>query len=225
MCCQVSGQQVRLVGKNENYVKKADPQRFERVATSFDLTGYERVAVLAGYSPNSRKGTLADLFRKFWEMTNELGANAFVVTRAETISDTTHVEIDVYFFDKETHDRNYSLYPDNMVYVLGGLKLSKPRARKITFNGETILLHPLEYIAYQNKVGETTDISLGGALGAKYWIKGREGRLPEHFSTTGFGFGSSPPQGMGVSVHTGRLHPVELNFGQFLVQVFSRKGD
>jgi hypothetical protein len=81
----------------------------------------------------------------------------------------------------------------------------------------------MQYLSYQNSVGEEAIVSIGGILGAKVWIVGKEGRLPKHLSVNGFGIGPGSFNTVSVSFNTGRIYPVDLNFGQFLVKVLKEQ--
>lgn len=44
-----------------------------------------------------------------------------------------------------------------------------------------------------------------------------------YLSVNGFGVGGSSPAGiMGISFSTGRINPVDINFGEFLVETLER---
>ena len=81
----------------------------------------------------------------------------------------------------------------------------------------------MEYISYQNKTGEDATVSIGGLLGAKVWIAVQERRLPKHLSVNGFGVGPGAVNTVSISFNTGRIYPIELNFGAFLVKVLYEK--
>lgn len=219
------GQDIQVTSKTATGIKH-DAKSFDMVDPAYDLSVNERIATLKGYSTNSGKHTLASVFTSFWESANKLGANSFTVDSISLSHDTTYLFISVYYLTDEEQNANFDLYPENMVYVIGDIDRNQT-AKNIRFNKEKMLLPPLEYISYQNKIGEDAIVSIGGFSGAKVWIRGKEGRLPKHLSVTGFGVGPGSSQPLSLSFNTGRVYPVDLNFGQFLVRVLkeSKIGD
>jgi hypothetical protein len=199
-------------------------ENFEPINNNLNLTNHEKIAVLRGYSVNSGRNTLGSLFDSFWEKSNSLGANSFIVDRAERDGDVISVQISVYYLDDATLESNLSLYPTNMVYVFGDLDIRSGSSRRIRLNSERVELAPLEFIAHQNYIGERTRVSIGGFTGARVDIQGREARLPVYLSFGGFGVGvGGNVHQPGIQLSTGRIYPVEMNFGEFLLSVLTEK--
>jgi len=216
-------QEVQIIEKNDNYIQKEKVEKFEFIDKNWDLTKYEKIAVLKGYSVNSGKNTLIGLFNTFWNMSNKCGANSYIIDTVESVSDTIYVQISAYYLDNAAFEDNYTLYPKNMVYVFGDLDVKNGNTKKIKLNRQKVELAPLEYIESQNKVGEYVTVSIGGFLGAKVDIYGREERLPVYLSLNGFGIGPGGFNQISISFNTGRIYPVEMNFGQFLISVLTKK--
>jgi hypothetical protein len=224
-CISAYAQEVTVLEFNEesqlNPGKKVE--RFESIDPKLNLTKHERIAVLSGYSVNSGRNTLRGLFSAFWEKSNSLGANAFIVDKVERVGNVISVQISVYYLDDTTLEYNLSLYPTNMVYVFGDLDVQN-RNRRIRLNGERIEIAPLEFIAHQNHTGERARVSIGGFTGARVDIQGAEGRLPMYLSLSGFGVGvGGNVHQPGIQFNTGRIYPVEMNLGQFLLSVLTKK--
>ena len=188
-CTFSYAQEVQVIEQNENYIKKETVEIFEFIADGFDLTNYEKIVVLEGYTINSGKNTLVSLFNSFWETSNDYGANAYKIDRIEKKSDTTHVQISTYHFNEKVFEDNFRLYQKNMVYVFGDLDVKKGKPKKIRLNKQRVELSPFEYISYQNEVGEYATVSIGGFLGAKVDFFEKEERLPVYLSLNGFGIG------------------------------------
>ena len=223
LCISVYAQEVQIIEKNENYTPKGGKiEKFEFISKNLNLTNHEKIAVLNGYSVNFGKSTLIGLFNTFWEMSNKFGANSYVIDKVERVSDTIYVQISVYYIDTAFED-NFKLYPKNMVYVFGDLDVKRGNIKKIKLNGKKVELAPLEYIETQNEVGKYATVSIGGFLGAKVDIYGREERLPVYLSLNGFGIGPGNFNQISISFNTGRIYPVEMNFGQFLLNILSKK--
>jgi len=202
-------------------------QDFSYISKYMDLSSNSKIASINGFCINSEKQTLDRLYNMFWTKSNQLGANSFKIdTLIKITNDTILLNISIYYLSKNELDKNFALYPQNMIYVFGDLDFDKPEGRKIRLNGNKVTILPLEYVSYQNKVGEEATVSNGGFMGVKVWIKGKEGRLPKHLSLSGVDFGGI---GLGssrqviISFTTGRIYPVDLNLGQFLVDVINAK--
>ena len=217
----VFGQNVQVInqypGTEEHTVKT-----FDIIDTAFNLTGKQKIATLKGFSLNTGNLTMATLFNSFWENTNKLGGNSFRLDSVSNCNDTTTIVLTVYYLNEEDIKSNLELYPKNMVYVIGDID-KRQTGNEIKFNERKLLLNPMEFISYQNTVGGEAIVSIGGFLGAKVWIVGKEGRLPKHLSVNGFGVGPGSFNTISVSFNTGRVYPVDLNFGQFLVRVLKEQ--
>ena len=155
-------------------------------------------------------------------MSNTFGANSYFIDKVERTSDTIYVQISAYYLDNTTFANNLKMYPQNIVYVFGDFDVKKGKTMKLKLNGENVELAPFEYIESQNEVGKYVTVSIGGFLGAKVDIKGREERLPEYLLLGGAGVGPGNSSQSGSS-HTGRIYPLEMNFGQFLIYSLTKK--
>jgi len=216
-------QEVQIIEKNENYIKKEKVEKFEFINQNLNLTNHEKIAVLKGYSVNLGKNTLIGLFNTFWEMSNKFGANSFLIDKVESVSDTIYVQISAYNLDNTAFKNNDKLYPKNMVYIFGDLDVKRGKIKRIKLNGQRVELAPLEYTKAQNEVGKYVTVSIGGFLGAKVDIYGREERLPMYLSLNGFGIGPGNFNQISISFNTGRIYPVGMNFGQFLINTLPKK--
>ncbi len=216
------GQGVEIYSQNLNVTAKKNAITFSYIDTGFIPLEENYIATLTGHATHTGKVTLENLYNSFWYKSNQLGANAYSIEEVTNKLDTTFLMISIYNLNTAQLERNFDLYPNNMVYVIGDLDKSK-MPKKVKVNKEKISLKPLEFIAYQNKVGEEATVSIGGLLGTKVWIKGKVNRSPKHLSLRGFGVGPMVPNynQLGISFNTGRIYPVDLDFGQFLVNVLT----
>ena len=222
-CIFSFAQEVKVIEQNEDYIKKETSDKFEFINEGFDLTNCEKIVVLEGFTINSGKNTLVSLFNYFWKIANDYGANAYKIDKIETISGTTHIQISAYHFDEKAFEKNFSQYLKNKVYVFGDLDVKKGKTKKINLNKQKVELSPLEYISYQNEVGKYATVSIGGLLGAKVDIFGKEERLPVYLSLNGFRIGPGNNYEIGLSFNTGRIYPIDMNFGQFLINILAEK--
>lgn len=216
------GQEIRIIDKNNDSDKSINTKAFDFIDNEYNLPENKYIATLSGFSINSGKSILSNLFNLFWKHSNDLGANSFKINNVINRNDTTLIEISIYNLTDEEFDEMITSYPANMVYIVGDIDKNKPQKR-IKFNNKNLKLAPLEFIAYQNEIGKDASLSIGGLLGAKVWIKGQENRLPKHYSLSGFGIGPGYYNEISVSFNTGRIYPLDLNFGQFLIKVLNEK--
>lgn len=206
---------------------KPKAKTFHFISKKYDLSGKQIVATLKGCLQPNEKRTLADLFYSFWSTANKLGANSFVIDSLCTSQDFCFI-LKVYSLSDNNLDSNYALYPTNLVYVIGDID-RRQTSKTIKFNNEKMELQPMEYISYQNKVGEKCTLSIGGITGARSSVRGEPGKLPDFYSVAGFGVGPGGAGtyggsvGFGLSFNTGRINPVAPNLGLFLVAVLKER--
>jgi hypothetical protein len=215
------GQNLEIININDNPNKAINPVFFENIDRGFDLKPEDYIATLKGFVVNSKESVFI-LFYRFWQKANELGANSFLIEKVKNNSDTIYVELSIYNIGESEMQKNYDLYPKNMVYVIGDIDKRKT-TKKIKFNKEKMILAPMEFISYQNKIDEYAILGIGGFFGAKVKIKGKDSRLPEYLSLNGFGVGPGNYNQISISFNTGRIYPVDLNFGQFLIHILTEK--
>ncbi len=225
--CMISlhsfGQGVQIIYQNKDYKPNGKYESFHYIDKKTVLSDSVKIASLKGYSTNSGNQTLSQLFNEFWKIANKLGANAFRIDCIENKSvQLFYITISIYNLNEG--EINYDFLPKNMIYIIGDLNYNKG-CKNIKLNENKMSIYPMEYISYQNKVGEEAIISIGGFTGAKTWIKGKEGRLPECFTLSNFGVGPTyyGGSGVGVSFNTGRIYPVDLSFGLFLIEILKKK--
>ncbi len=215
-------QNIKIIDENEHPIKAETPEAFDYIDNEYKLQEAAYIATLSSFVVHSGQSILPNLFNSFWQKANELGANAFRVSEVRNENDTVWIEISTYNLTNVEYEEMVKLYPTNMVYIIGDIdKRQKPK--KVKFNDEKLILAPLEYIAYQNEIGKEAILSIGGFLGAKVWIRGQENRLPKHLSLSGFGVGPGRSGDISLSMNTGRIYPVDLNFGQFLINVLEER--
>ncbi|TSJ47861.1 hypothetical protein [Fluviicola chungangensis] len=201
---------------------QSSTKTFDLISDLFDLSGNTKIGSLSGNSVNMGSFTLSDLFNSFWNNANKQGANSFTVDSIIYHGDTTYIEISIYSLNEAELKTNRDKYPRNKIYVFGNIDKRKA-SKKITINDRKIELKPLEYISYQNQVDEETIVSIGGSRGATMRIIGKEGRQPLYLSASVSHNGISYSSSGTMSFNRGRVHPVDFNFGAFLVKVLPEK--
>lgn len=213
------GQQVEVMKTNAAAEKDSKADAFDCIDEYHVLDSQTYIASLRGSITNSGKSTVWNLFKMFWKKSNELGANAFLVKQVVRDPDTLYVNIEVYNISDAEIQENFKLYPENMVYVFGGVN-KNGKIQKVKLNDEKVMLAPLEYIAYQNQEGQQVSVGVGGLLGAKIWTVGEHRRPPKHLMIGGFRLEPGMDYQVDVGFSTGSLEALDMNFGQFLVRVF-----
>lgn len=162
----------------------------------------------------------------------EFGANAFQIVhaRATPADELLEIEIKLYAASNIFLSQNDDNFPSNLIYVVGDT-YPRGKTKKFKVNGEPKSVAPMTYVSFENKPGDKTKLSIGGLLGASMTFKGTEDRASVYVSLSRFGirpvFGrnSMHQTGVGVSFNTGRIHPVESEFGRFLTRVLQKHKD
>lgn len=220
---QCYAQKIEVSARNSNFLKpEKNSKDFYYIYKEYTIPMQVEIATLSAYTINNKKNNLSRLFYGLWEKANELGANSYRVLKIEGHNDSIQVSIRIARLSEEQLDANYDLYKRNMVYVIGNLVKSK-KPRTIKFNRKKIKLAPLEFIAYQNKIGADAILSVGGISGAKIWIKGKKNRKPKFLTFTNYGVGIGMVGAPGIAVNTGRIHTIDRSFGYFLLDILSKK--
>lgn len=156
----------------------------------------------------------------------QLGGNAFKVTHSIGPPDSNLViaELDVFEVSDSLLEENENHFSHNKIYVFGRL-FHDEDPTDFKLNDQPVSIAPLQYVTRQNEVGGETTIAKGGFFGMKLTVKGRKGRPPSYWSLGGFRMHPTggPGGGMGVGATTGRVHPVDPNFGRFLVRTLTEQ--
>ncbi|MFZ4260453.1 hypothetical protein ACFRAE_00300 [Sphingobacterium sp. HJSM2_6] len=215
------GQQVEIM-EQIPISEKSTEKNFELLTKSFPISQQQKIGTLRGTFPHAENQQIIKLFNLFWKNANKLGANSFVVEDIQIVNDSTAIRINLYQLSEEDLKSNEGLYPHNMVYMIGELT-NDQEGKNFRFNEVKVNLKPMSYIAYQNEVGKEATVGVGGLLGAKTWIRGKEGRPPIFYSLSGFGVGPGIATPISLSFNTGRLNPVLQNFGQFLLLLLNEQ--
>ena len=227
MFVYVKGQNVQVIWQNQEYVKVDNSETFDYLDKKYDLTGSIKIATIKSTGTNTKNSTLNSIFYSFRETAYKLGANAFAIDNyyLSKAKDTVSITLEIYHLTKDNLEKNLRQYPLNMIYVIGDLDRNHTDGKSFKLNSNKILLLPLEFVSYQNKVGNEATISKGGFTGAKVWVKGRELRLPAFYSLKGIGIGpgANPYNQVGVTISTGNIHPVDLGLGEFLIHILNER--
>ena len=226
------GQEVAVIEQNEAFSVSEKQQEFYYIEEDFPLTDDRWIATLEGFCTNTKKSNLEHLFYDFWNTANAMGANAFFIEDFSNTKDTISVIISIYDLKEEELDDNYELYSCNKIYVFGdliasNLRTKNPKNRGIKINKEKIKIYPLSYYEYQSGNTEKVNISIGGFMGSSYTRMGEAGKASAYLSLGGGTLkpAVSPMGGVGITFSSGSIYPLEMNFGQFLVEILENRSN
>ena len=226
----MSPDSVQVLHMKDSHQPEQDYEAFHFLADEIDIDSSQYIGCLQA-SEQEDVATIDELMNALRGKAFEMGANAFQVDRVISSPDTNlvSVQLDIFEVSESVVKRNEKHFTNNMVYVFGDLD-SDDDSTSFELNEQSVAVAPLRYIAHQNEVGGETTTSIGGFLtGAKLTLQGEEGRPPTYWSLSEFGIGPysgvrpGPPGGFGVSINTGRVHPVNPNLGRFLVHVLEEQ--
>jgi hypothetical protein len=216
-------QDIRIIEQNEDFLFSGQQEEFYCIENDFSPQDANWVASLYGSCTHTKKSNLTHLFFDFWETANELGANSFFVEEIYSGTDTIAVRIALFYLTEEEIDANFELCPKNRIYIFGDLTNPKAKEKNIKINGEKVKIYPLKYYVHCNSVEKETVVSIGGFMGSKYILKGKEGLLPVYMTLSGFEIAPMVRMnGLGISFSTGGIYPLDMNLGQFLVVILQK---
>lgn len=226
---ETSPEYIEVLSLSPDRDSTAEYDSFHLLANETHVDSLLRVGRIQA-SMQSGEAPLNEVIHELAMKANSLGANAFQVREAIYAQDTSRVLVDLemYAVSDALLERNEEHFPRNRIYIIGELHPDSD-AKEFKLNGEQTEVEPLRYISIENEAGEETTISIGGFLGAKMTLEGRENRPSSYWSLSEFGVGpyaeAGPPQqsGLGVSFNTGRIHPVNPDAGRFLIRVLQEQ--
>ncbi|MBE8714970.1 hypothetical protein [Sphingobacterium hungaricum] len=209
--------------KEVDTIQHLSKNEFHLIEEDFDLSEKEPLSILKGISQKLKKDNLESLYYKLAAEANELGANAFTIEEFMSNADSIVLKINVFYLDKHELAENRLLIPYNMICIFGDID-NKPESKNIRFNGDKIIVNPMEYVSHQNEIGEKSTISIGGLIGTKGSIVGREQKESLYYSLKGFSLTDAPytygqPT---IGFNNGTFHLVPLNFARFLIHVLKQ---
>lgn len=178
-----------------------------------------RAAIIIGIIESANKNSLINLFHLFWKETNNLKANSFFVENIFSKNDTSFIKISVYQLSENEIIENYKFFKTNMIYLFGDLDKDSKSIRKVKVNKVKYEIKSLECYSIQNTINNEVIIGYGGLLGAKYWIKGEDNKLPKFLFFVGPGIGGAAN---GVSFNSGRMYNYDINKGSFLMHFYKQ---
>ena len=210
-------QKAEIIYKNDSYQMQRKGRSFVLINKRLDISNKVLVAKLKGVSLNTGKSNLQKVYNSFYYNANQLGANSFVIdTIIGAHTDTISIQISVYNLSKDENKLNMSLFTNNSIFLVGGLKKSM-EGKSFKLNNEKAILPAMVYQEYPLDIDEKLKISIGGILGASVTFTGYEGRTPTFISLHGLTVAPGYSSGVGISFNTGRIYPVDMSFGYMLI--------
>lgn len=222
MKTHIFAQKAEIVYKNKDYKSRQKGRFFEFIHDDFDISKLTLIAKLKGISLNTGKQNLQKIYNSFYYNANQLGANSFQIdTIIGVETDTISIIISVYKISKEERKNNSNLFSGHSIIIIGGL-IKDEQSLSFKVNDEKAKISTLEYLEYPlDKEGELK-ISVGSILGATTTFKDYPERKPTYISLHGVGVGSGNYGATSISVNTGRIYPVDMSFGYFLIQALKK---
>lgn len=217
-------EQVELISTHQTLEKSKD----NYFGYLFPETNLAEATLIAKVKGKGKKNQLVSVMRQIKNMMTESGANAFLIEQYQsTDSKTFEIVIAAYYCSDDLFEENYTHVPKNKVYVFGNDDLTNQRSINYKINGEKKEVYSLKYQKYEVKIGEELKINKGGFTGMTFWISGKENKGSTFLTFTGLGFGGAnynPANGgVGVSINTGRIDPIDPNLGLVLLKVFEEQ--
>lgn len=218
-------QNIEVLKSFEDFKFLSKPSEFYYLDKKLDSLNSMKIALIKGVFKNSKKTNLSEIFASIWKFSNSVGANSY---RIESKSlnlkqDSSFVVLSIYFTNPCYLKENFDLYPKNNIYIVGSLNYNSKTLSELKVNNKYAYVGSLEYMGFQNQVGETMKINIGGAMGSTVKITGNENKDSEFFSTSGIsvrpGYNFSQ---IGIEISSGMLYKVEPNFGYFLIEFLNK---
>jgi hypothetical protein len=227
----LSGQNIVVTERNKAFQVFKKQKEFYYIEKDFPLTDERWLATLEGFCTNTTKSNPEQLFYDLWKKANKMGANAFFIKDFSNTTDSIFVTVSIFNLTEEQLDDNYELYSCNKIYVFGDLivsnfKTKTPKSRSFKINKEKIKVYPLSYYEYQSDIGEKVNVSIGGLFGSSYTRTGEARKKSIYLSFSGETIkpeiNPMPMGGVGVRFSAKSIYLLDMNFGQFLVEILKR---
>ncbi|NDW18569.1 hypothetical protein D0T53_06525 [Dysgonomonas sp. 216] len=224
-----TAQNIELLYKAEAIEQTIQTDQFEYIDFKMDLSTYPKIGTYKLIIDKQGKNSLSTMFYKLWDAANDIGANSFAIEDVTFSNNQYILQVDVYCLSEDDIQQNFSLYEDNIIVVFGDLNTKNTeKAKTFKMNKEKMSLYPYTYTIHQNQIGGKTKISIGGLLGSSIEIYGEEYKLGRCFSLGGTSVRPSGSvavgnhgggMGIGISIQTGSIYPMDLNLGLFVMTI------
>lgn len=219
---QLSGliysQYVEILKKGQ--LENLSPQKF-----MIPLQNQEnyKSAFVGQYKAHYPNTYLGHLFTAIADEAKNSGANAYhIVSFKEGDSQNeSELVLDTYHIQDSNIKYQSTLIEKNKIYIIGEPVVNGGNTSKFKVNGEKKEVKDNTFATIALKENEEVKIVKGGITGMAVWAKWKPEQFNKFYSFSGMGldgagFGTN---GMGVSINTGKIYPVDPDLGYFLIQV------
>ncbi len=215
---------VEIIAKNDTLNKNKD----DYFGYLFQETNLEQAKLVAKVRGKGKLSRFTEVFNQIKKKTSKIGANSFLVENYNKIDSVTfEIVLATYFCTDELLKNNFKNIPKNFIYVFGNENFEQNKQKSFKVNGEKQEISSGKYKKFEVKVGEELKINKGGFSGMTLWITGKEDKGSTFLSLTGLGLmggGYNPVnRGMGITINTGRINPIEPNLGLLLLKIFEEQ--
>ena len=219
-------QAARLVQVVDADSSAARPEReaFVLIADTVDLAPTAYVGRLRAVVTHEDPSTLDRVFPQLRREANALGANGYRVESRCGAAVPCDLVVAVYDLGDDPYAAEGWALPADAVVVFGDLR-ARAGPTGFSLDGTDREAPAMGYVLHQNGA-EGTRLAKGGLGGARVSLRAASGRDAQFFTLAGFavGPGATPGGGLGISFNTGRITPVDRDFGAFLVAALPAPG-
>lgn len=215
------GQELQVLTQS-NALLKTQHQDFTFLSDSTSITEAVFVAKIKA------TGSLKNITYLYYNIKNkaqELGANAFHFEQFTKLENNScELMLSTYYGTEELFKSNALYLPKNNLYLFGYDDLSSSKTQGYKINGVKHSVACGMYTIYPLKEGEEYKINKGGFTGMTFWLRGNTASESTFLSFSGIGLNGADyamyPNGVGVSINTGKINNVDSNLALLLLKLY-----
>jgi hypothetical protein len=220
------GQEVKVLSQS-NTLLKTQHQDFIYLSDSTNIAKAVFVAQIK--ATGSLKNT-SYLYYYIKNKAQEMGANAFRFEQFNKLDSTNgELILSTYYATDELFVANNVYLPQNNLYIFGYDDLTSHKSQGYKINGTRYAIGAGEFAAYSLQDGAAYKINKGGFTGMTYWLKGKAEGDSSFLSFSGIGLNNADdamyPNGIGVTINTGKINNVDPNLALLLLKLYQEKNN
>ena len=202
----VSGQDIRVLNKYEEFNMKKKPYEFNYLDNKNDTSTISmKIQTIKCTFENSRRTDLAQIFTYLWKYSNSISANSFKIDSCDfnLNNDSSVIYLTLCYTSASMLKENLKLLPKNTAFIIGKLNFrSKINFDVIVNNPKrfSCTLNPLEFLAINYSNNDTITIETSWNIGKAITLSGKENQLSEFFSIYKFILGYAESTTGGINV-------------------------
>ena len=217
----VSSQELQVLTQS-NALFKTQPQDFNFLS---DSTSIAKAIAVAKIKATGSLKNITYLYYTIKNKAQEMGANAFQLEQFTKLDDKTgELILSTYYATDDPHRANTLYLPQNQLYLFGYDDLTSHKTQGYKINGVKHEIESGAYAAYSLKEGEEYKINKGGFTGMTFWLRGGTAGESTFLSFSGIGLNGADyamyPNGIGVSINTGKINNVDPNLALLLLKLY-----